>query len=274
LICALASYLDARSHGGLWLLRMEDIDPPREQPGAARAILSSLHSHGLHWDGPVLWQSERLPAYTRVVDSLLEQGLAFRCDCSRRQLASEGGVYRGRCRERQLSADIPSAVRLRVEGDCLIRVQDCLQQPLEQALDREVGDFIIRRKDSLFAYQLAVVLDDAEQGVTHVLRGSDLYDSTPRQIYLQRTLGLHQPTYTHIPVITNSQGHKLSKQTHAPALDSAQAARHLRMALKFLCQQPPPVSCNTVPEILEHALEHWHCKLIPATLGVPESCLA
>ena len=274
LICALASYLDARRHNGRWLLRMEDLDPPREQAGAAEAILSSLQEHGLLWDGPVLWQSQRHPAYTAVVEKLLSQNIAFRCNCSRSQLAAEGGVYRGHCRERHLSADIPSAVRLRVQGDTLVRVEDGLQQTLEQALEEEVGDFIIRRRDSLFAYQLAVVLDDAEQGVTHVVRGSDLFDSTPRQIYLQRTLGLPRPCYTHIPVITNSQGQKLSKQTHAPALDSGHAPQHLRQALKFLRQEPPPMSCSAVPQILEHALEHWHINQIPAILGVPESSLA
>ncbi|MCZ6831051.1 MAG: tRNA glutamyl-Q(34) synthetase GluQRS [Gammaproteobacteria bacterium] len=274
LICALASFLDARSNDGRWLLRMEDLDPPREQPGAADSILDSLRAHGLYWDGPVLWQSQRHAAYAAVVDQLLESGRAFRCDCSRQMLAQSGGVYRGHCRNRNLSCNQPTAVRLRVDEDTLIQVDDGLQQALQQNLAQEVGDFTIQRKDSLFAYQLAVVLDDAEQRCTHVLRGSDLYDSTPRQIYLQQVLGLEQPAYTHIPVITNAAGQKLSKQTHAPALDNAEACRHLCLALKFLNQATPPAHCNTPDSILSFASERWQLLAVPATMGLPESSLA
>ena len=274
LICALASFLDARSNSGAWLLRMEDLDPPREQPGAAELILDSLCAHGLYWDGEVMWQSQRHDAYAAVVDQLLESGRAFRCDCSRQMLAHSDGIYRGHCRNRNLPPDSTAAVRLRVADDSLIRFDDGLQRAQRQYLAQEVGDFIIQRKDSLFAYQLAVVLDDAEQGISHVLRGSDLYDSTPRQIYLQQVLGLAQPAYTHIPVITNARGQKLSKQTHAPALDNSQAGRHLRLALKFLKQASPPAQYSTPEQILKHAVARWQLPAVPATMGLPESSLS
>jgi glutamyl-Q tRNA(Asp) synthetase len=255
-------------------MRMEDLDPPREQAGAADSILGSLQAHGLHWDGPVLWQSSRHGAYATVVQQLLESGQAFRCDCSRQMLARSAGVYRGTCRKRKLTESQTAAVRLLVEPTDPIRVEDGLQLPLQQDVAREVGDFVIRRKDGLFAYQLAVVLDDAEQGINTVVRGSDLYDSTPRQIYLQQVLGIARPAYTHIPVITNSQGQKLSKQTHAPGLDNNRACEHLRLALRFLNQPIPPELASEPGQILAFAIEHWQLRAVPATMGIPESTLA
>jgi glutamyl-Q tRNA(Asp) synthetase len=253
---------------------MEDLDPPREQPGAAQLILESLHAHGLDWDGEVLWQSQRHHAYKQVVSDLLASGQAFRCDCSRRKLAQAGGVYRGYCRTRKLPGNQPAAVRLRIGDNSLIHLEDSLQPALQQDLEQAVGDFIIQRRDGLYAYQLAVVLDDYEQGVTHVVRGSDLYDSTPRQIYLQRVLGLATPAYTHIPVITDDSGHKLSKQTHAPALDDSEASQHLRLALKFLNQARPPRHCAKPEAIVRYASEHWQLCAVPATLGLAQSSLA
>jgi glutamyl-Q tRNA(Asp) synthetase len=253
---------------------MEDLDPPREQAGAADAILQGLEAHGLHWDGPVMWQSQRHEAYNAVVQQLLESGQAFRCDCSRQMLARSGGVYRDFCRDRDLAAGQGTAIRLRVEPGEPIRVDDALQRPLTQDLAQTVGDFVIRRRDGLFAYQLAVVLDDAEQGINRIVRGSDLYDSTPRQIYLQRLLGCPQPDYAHIPVITNSRGQKLSKQTHAPGLDNDRAGEHLRLALRFLGQVPPPQGADQPGQILAHAIKHWQLHAVPATMGLPESTLA
>jgi glutamyl-Q tRNA(Asp) synthetase len=253
---------------------MEDLDPPREQPGAAERILESLHAHGLDWDGEVLWQSQRHQAYAQVVADLLVGGQAFRCDCSRKMVAQGGGVYSGYCRTRELPGNRPAAVRLRVSENSLIHVDDSLQPALQQDLAQAVGDFIIQRRDGLYAYQLAVVLDDDEQGVTHIVRGSDLYDSTPRQIYLQRVLGLLTPVYTHIPVITNERGQKLSKQTHAPALDYREASRHLRLALKFLNQAQPPRHCVKPGAILRYAAEHWQLSAVPATMGLAQSSLA
>jgi len=250
---------------------MEDLDPPREQPGAARGILNSLEAHGLEWDGDVLWQSTRAPAYDQLIATLLDSGMAFRCDCSRAQLTASGGVYNGRCRNRQLSAECEHAVRVAVKHSPRLRIDDQIQPALEQALATEVGDFVIRRRDGLTAYQLAVVVDDAEQGVTHVVRGSDLYDSTPRQVYLQHVLGFSTPHYAHIPVMTNAQGQKLSKQTHAAALENHEAASNLRRALQFLRQPAPPAQQRSCKTILTWALEHWSPDAVPARMGIPES---
>jgi glutamyl-Q tRNA(Asp) synthetase len=273
LICALATYLDARANNGTWLVRMEDLDPPREIPGAANSILNSLKAHGLYWDQEVLWQSQRDDAYAAVVEQLLASDQAFHCDCSRAQLAQYDNIYQGHCRHRKLPADSAAAVRVRVEGETSISVSDQLQAPLQEDVATAVGDFIIRRRDRLYAYQLAVVVDDAWQGINQVVRGSDLYDSTPRQIYLQQLLALPTPTYTHIPVITNGKGQKLSKQTHAPALDDKQAIDNLRLALRFLDQSPPPSQFQRLDLLLQHAAEHWQIRALPARMGIPESSI-
>ncbi len=254
-------------------MRMEDLDPPREQPGAAEHILAALQQHGLNWDGEVLWQSLRHAAYAAAVEHLLANGQAFRCDCSRTRLKAEGGIYRGRCRDRGLGADMEAAVRLRVDAEARIVIADQVQAPLTQVLADEVGDFVIHRRDGLYAYQLAVVVDDAFQGVNAVLRGSDLYDSTPRQVFLQRQLGLPTPRYAHIPVIENAQGQKLSKQTHAPALDAGNAVDNLRLALRFLHQPAPPADLAHVEPLLEFAVAHWDLGAVPQRAGIPESNL-
>ena len=248
---------------------MEDLDPPREIPGAAEQILHSLKIHGLRWDGPVLWQSERHAAYGAVIDTLLERRQAFRCDCTRAMLHNAGGVYPGTCRDRHLTEETESATRLRLEGDTLIRVDDAIQPALQQNLARETGDFIIKRRDGLFAYQLAVVLDDAYQQINVVMRGSDLYDSTPRQVYLQRLLGLPTPRYAHIPVIVNADGQKLSKQTHAPALADEDALHNLRQALRFLGQ--PDINAGSVEDLLRTAVSNWDRTRVPTVPGIPES---
>ena len=273
LICAVASYLDARSRDGRWLVRMEDLDPPRETADAATAILHSLEAHGLHWDGEVLWQSRRHPAYRRVIDELLATGDAFYCHCSRAQLARAGNVYQGHCLRSPPTDTRDCAIRLRLHGDTLITIRDALQQELSQNLTGAVGDFVIRRRDGLYAYQLAVVVDDHMQGVTHIVRGSDLYDSTPRQVYLLRLLGMPQPAYCHIPVITNARGHKLSKQTHASPLDDAQALRNLRLALKFLGQPAPDPDHSTAGSVLEEAAANWQLEAVSQQLSIPESTL-
>ena len=215
LIGALASYLDAKANQGLWLVRMEDLDPPREMSGAASAILQSLEDHGLAWDGEVLWQSQRHDAYRQVIDDLLLANKAFYCTCSRSDLQENKGIYQGRCRG---CITPPSAqdfaVRLQV-GNKPIAFNDAIQGHFSQQLERDVGDVVLQRKDGFFAYQLAVVVDDAYQGINHVVRGADLLDSTPRQIHLQRILAYVTPQYTHFPVITNKHGTKLSKQTFA-----------------------------------------------------------
>ncbi len=267
LIAALASWLDARHCGGSWLVRMEDLDPPREEPGAGRRILYSLQCHGLHWDGEVMWQSSRGAAYAAALETLAAGGHLFRCDCTR-QMLGPGGTCAGRCRERQTEITGPWAVRVSVPADCRIEFSDRLQGPQASDLGRELPDFVVRRKDGLDAYQLAVVVDDANQGITDVVRGSDLLDSTPRQIFLQRLLGCGAPRYCHLPVITNAQGQKLSKQNRAPALDDERPAANLRQALRFLQQEAPPVQLRAPGELLAFALRHWEPGRIPAALAV------
>ncbi|MEX2489670.1 MAG: tRNA glutamyl-Q(34) synthetase GluQRS, partial [Pseudomonadales bacterium] len=209
LVAALASYLDARHHNGLWLLRIEDLDPPRESPDAPQQIMSQLKGFGMHWDGEVLYQSDRLDAYQQALDQLRAENLVYPCTCTRKMV---GTIYNGRCRKNDFNINAPYAIRL-VIGDMVISFKDRVMGPLYYHLDKDVGDFIIKRKDGLFAYQLAVAVDDAFQQVTHVVRGADLLDSTPRQIAVCRQLNLIEPSYTHVPVITGKDGSKLSKQT-------------------------------------------------------------
>ena len=278
LLSALASYLDARAHHGRWLLRIEDIDPPREQPGATAAIVAALRAHGLQWDGEILYQSQRGAAYREALDRLHAAGLLFYCTCSRAELAGHT-VYPGTCRARQEPPTAPYAVRVRVTA-ATVGFDDRVQGHYQQRLVDEVGDFVIFRKEGLPSYQLAVVVDDAAQGVTQVVRGSDLLDSTPRQLYLQQNLRLPTPDYTHIPVIANSAGPKLSKHTFAAPLDEYRAADNLLTALAFLEQPLPPAdNCTTVAGVLDWAIAHWRVDSIPRGLSrsgaaLPERCRA
>lgn len=272
LIAALASFLDARHSGGRWLVRMEDLDPPREQPGAAASILHSLQCHGLHWDDAVLYQSSRSAAYNAALAALMQGGHLFSCDCTRATLGP-GGSCRGNCRARQAHICAPRAIRTAVTPDCQIRFTDLLQGPQYTALGESLTDFVIRRKDGLDAYQLAVVIDDAEQGITHVLRGTDLLDSTPRQIFLQQQLSYTTPQYCHLPVITTRQGQKFSKQNHAPALDNDEAAQNLRCALRFLHQAEPLACVTGVEQVLAYATEHWSLQHVPPALAIPAASI-
>lgn len=273
LVAALASYLDARSFGGQWLLRMEDLDPPREIPGAQDEILRSLEACGLEWDGQVVLQSARHAAYETVIQRLLAQGLAYACTCSRKQLEGHGGVYPGTCRNAQHAPD-GAAIRIRVP-ELQYQFVDRVQGRYQQHLGREVGDFVIRRRDGLYAYQLAVVLDDAWQGVTDIVRGADLLDSTPRQLYLQELLGLSQPRYLHVPLIVQADGNKLGKSFRSPALPAAEAATQLCRALRALGQQPPAeLGMTTVQEILAWGMSHWQAEWIPRQHSLLESQLS
>lgn len=248
LLSAVASYLDACAHGGEWLLRIEDIDPPREVPGATDAILRALDAHGLQWDGEGVYQSRRLEIYQRTVESLRATGLGYYCACSRKEiLVSHGSaVYPGTCRHRTVRS---GAVRVRAPH-APVNFEDRIQGPYCQRIDREVGDFVIQRADGLYSYQLAVVIDDAAQGVTHVVRGADLLDSTPRQIHLQSLLGFATPNYAHVPVVVNQSGEKLSKQTGAAPLDCIHPGKALARALELLGQQPPPDAARwSLPEL-------------------------
>ena len=272
LIAALASYLDAKSRRGSWLVRMEDLDPPREEPGAAEKILHSLQAHGLHWDEKVLWQSQRHRAYAEALAQLQAGGHLFACRCTRAAMGP-GGHCGGQCRVQPPAEGVSTATRIDVPTGTVIRFGDPIQGEQEEALGRDLPDFVLCRKDGLFAYQLAVVVDDAFQGITEVLRGSDLLDSTARQLFLQGALGFPHPQYTHIPVITHADGSKLSKQNLAPALDDGQAPDNLRQALDFLGQPCPAPSLTSPGEILAAAVQAWQVERIPRAMALyrPES---
>lgn len=248
LVGALASYLDARANGGSWIVRIEDIDGPRTVPGADQAILRTLARFGMESDEPPVWQSARTARYARALETLETSGLVYPCGCTRKEIADSLAnvharhttlAYPGTCR-RGLNGKVARAWRLRVPDGAaaIVTFEDRWQGPQTQNLAAEVGDFVLKRADGQWAYQLAVVVDDAEQGITHVVRGADLLDSTARQIYLQRCLGLPTPAYLHVPVVANAQGEKLSKQTGANALGEddplpalVAAARHLGLRL-------------------------------------------
>ena len=272
LVAALASWLDARAVGGRWLLRMEDIDPPREAPGARDAILQTLERYALHWDGEVVYQSQRHDAYAEVVERLFNQGLAYACTCSRKQLEGFNGIYPGFCRNAG-HARADAAIRLRVP-ELNYHFTDRVQGHFEQHLGREVGDFIIQRRDGLYAYQLAVVLDDAWQGVTDIVRGADLLGNTPRQLYLQELLGFSQPRYLHIPLIIQPDGHKLGKSYRSPPLAHDQATPLLLRALRALGQETSTELLEATPaQVLAVARERWRPEAIARRATVPEADL-
>jgi glutamyl-Q tRNA(Asp) synthetase len=257
LVAALASYMEARSAKGKWLLRMEDLDKPREQPGAADAILRTLEALGLHWDGPVEYQSRRTGLYRAALEGLAAH--TYPCGCTRSEIADSAlaidgaRVYGGTCRPGLAAGKTARAIRIRAEAE--IRFVDRVQGAQAQRLERDVGDFVLWRADGQFAYQLAVVVDDAQQGVTAVVRGADLLDSTARQIYLQQRLGYPEPRYLHVPVAVNAAGEKLSKQTGAEPVAAARRGEALRRAFAFLGQP--------ATEDLAEGLRNWDASRIP-----------
>jgi glutamyl-Q tRNA(Asp) synthetase len=268
LFTAVASYLDARSHGGTWLLRIEDLDAPREIEGAATRIVDTLGVFGFEWQEPVLRQSAKVEIYRNIINELDRRELIYRCRCSRRDLREEER-YPGTCRERHWGADVPGALRLRVEP-AMIDFTDTLQGAFRQDVAQSVGDFIVQRRDRIIAYALAVVVDDAAQGVTHVVRGADLLDSTPRQIYLQRLLQLPTPVYAHVPVLVEADGAKLAKSRRSIALEPRSAARQLCAVLALLGLRAPTNLCTAgMREIWNWALEHWHSARISRQLSIP-----
>jgi glutamyl-Q tRNA(Asp) synthetase len=265
LLAALASCLEARACGGRWLVRMEDVDTPRNVPGADARILACLEAHGFCWDGEVLRQSQRLEAYRAALAALQTQGLVYPCACSRKEIAAaaaglaiDGALrYSGHCRQGLPVGRAARAWRLLVEGVEIV-FDDRICGRIQQNLACDVGDFVLWRADGQFAYQLAVVVDDAFQGVTQVVRGADLLHSTPRQIYLQTLLGMPRPAYAHVPIATNAAGEKLSKQTRARPLNTRRAAANLVAALTFLGQRPPPELAKAdVQEVWRWASAHW-----------------
>ena len=277
LVAAVGSYLDARSQRGEWLVRMEDVDTPRNVPGAAEQILAALEAFGFEWDGPVLWQSQRLDAYAAALDQLKRAGLAYGCACSRKEIADsatrpaiDGGLaYPGNCRQGLPAGRSARAWRLRVH-DAEIAFVDRLQGRVSQQLERDVGDFVLLRADGLFAYQLAVTVDDEFQGISDIVRGADLLASTPRQCWLQDCLGFARPRYAHLPVASNAAGEKLSKQTRAPALNAAEAPAMLVRALRFLGQAvPDELAGAPLPELWCWAKAHWAFTAIPRQAAIP-----
>jgi len=272
LVAALASWLDARAAGGVWLLRMEDLDKPREVPGASDMILHQLERLGLAWDGSVLFQSTRGERYAAALEALERRGATYPCSCTRREIADSAlaidgaRIYPGTCRGGLDLGRRARATRVRTVP-APIDFVDRLQGDIVQSVEREVGDFVLRRADGLIAYQLAVVVDDADQGVTDVVRGADLLDSTPRQIWLQRLLGYPTPRYLHLPVAVTEAGEKLSKQTGALTVDAANPRRELARALAFLGQPVP--EAPTAEEMLRGALERWDASLIRPVRAMP-----
>lgn len=281
LVAALASACDARARGARWLVRIEDVDVPRSVPRGADDILRTLSRYGFAWDGPVERQSDRTPHYAAALRRLVDAGHAYPCACTRRELEyaplGHGGerIYPGTCREAVPAALAPRpqrAFRVRV-GDAEVSFIDRLQGPQRQHLASEVGDFVVKRADGLFAYQLAVVVDDAAQHVTDVVRGADLLASTPRQVHLARLLGYRVPTYLHVPIAIDREGQKLSKQTLAPALPDDPLPA-LLAAWRFLDQPSPPVAPRDTAEFWRHAIGAWSPTRLPPVPMLPAPTLA
>ena len=275
LVAALGSCLEARVRGGEWLVRMEDVDAPRCSEEAAAGILRTLERLGFVWDGAVMVQSRRQARYRELLECLRAAGRAHPCACTRRELADaapavDGAViYPGTCRHGLPAGKAARAWRLGVE-DAVAAFDDAIQGRVSQRLGEEVGDFVLLRADGCFAYQLAVVADDADQGITHVVRGADLLDSTPRQIFLQACLGFPAPAYAHLPVAVNAAGEKLSKQTQAAAIDSLDPAQALLAALRFLGQTPPDGLAD-VASVWAWARENWRMEKVPRLRALPTS---
>lgn len=264
LVTALASYLDAKANRGQWLVRMEDLDPPREQAGAADSILRCLDGHGLHWDEKIIYQSKRHKAYQDCLDYLVARHWVYPCNCSRQALTGMGGVYDGRCRQQQVDLSTPYSLRLKLYDindrphPDEIHFHDLIQGLQAQNLRTQAGDQILKRRDGLFAYQLAVVVDDIAQNITHIIRGSDLLEVTGRQLFLFNLLDSPQPAFGHAPLAMQANGQKLSKQNHARAIEIKEASRNLWRGLEFLGQNPPADLADTsTSEILDWGLHHW-----------------
>ena len=267
LTTALASCLEARVRGGSWQLRIEDIDAPRCVPGLAETLIATLGGLGFEWDGPVVYQSQRLHRYQAVLAHLQSAGLTYECGCSRRELAESNtaDAYPGHCRAQRRGV-APFALRFRGDSDSTADFMDALQGQQHYPWP-SVGDPIIRRRDQLYAYQLAVVVDDADAAVSHVVRGADLLSNTPWQLALQRALGLKAPEYLHLPLVTNADGSKLSKSTQAVAVHADKPTASLHQALKLLRQLPPAdLEHASLPELWTWALRHWR---VANLAGVP-----
>ena len=262
LVAALGSFLQARAQQGRWLVRIEDIDPPREMAGAADLILQTLEAHGLAWDGEVIYQSRRHERYDEVIAALHRAGDLYWCRCTRREIMAAGGFYNGHCRALGLTAE-GCAARLR-QHHPVYRFEDALQGEITVPAALAEEDFIVRRRDGLYAYNLAVVVDDMDSGITEIVRGADLLEPTVRQIALYQTLGAEVPAWVHLPLAVQADGNKLSKQNHAPALSRDEVRPALWQALHFLGQCPPPeLMASRIDEIVAWGIAHWRLAGVP-----------
>lgn len=263
LIAALGSYLQAKAHQGQWLVRIENLDPPREQPGASASILRTLERFHLYWDGSVIYQSQRFERYQEILNRLIQANKTYACDCHRAQIMAAGGIYPGTCRNRQLS-EPNTAIRLKVASCARTTFTDQLLGQITPPPALAHEDFILRRRDGLYAYTLAVVVDDADSGVTEIVRGADLLEPTIRQITLYHELDWPEPDWLHLPLAMQANGLKLSKQNHAPSIESADVHTTLCQALNFLGQHLPDNSQDyRIDELLQYAIQHWQTSQIP-----------
>ncbi len=270
LVAAMGSYLQARINKGLWFVRIEDLDPLRERAGASDAILRALDTFGFTWDGPVTYQSQNTDRYEYHLNSLKLKGAVYACNCTRRQIiknarkTDSGYVYAGTCRNRDLALTDGHAIRLIIEEPAYLEVMDRVQGRLAQNVLQSVGDFNLKRRDGHYAYQLAVVVDDADQNISEVVRGKDLFNNTPRQNYLQQKLGITPPRYCHLPLARNKHGDKLSKQTFAPALTGERSLEQLFAAWKFLNQAIPDAQNRpeSNQEFWVNAMNHWNIERV------------
>ncbi len=256
LVAALASFLDARHSSGEWQLRVDDIDPPRAVAGSVEAITDSLSVHGLFWDGPLVFQSASEIRYERALKRLASMGWLFRCLCTRATLSERGSCGQD-CEYREIGDGEPHSLRVKTHPERLPGFEDRFLGEQSVSAATLPQDFIVKRRDGLYAYQLAAAVDDAQPHFTHIVRGADLLDSTYRQLWLQQLLKLKAPAYGHVPVVQDDAGNKLSKQTGAAALDSRQPENNLRAGLRHLGQAAPPSSARSVTDILAHAVEYW-----------------
>ena len=274
MVAAVGSYLDAKANGGTWAVRIDDLDPPRIAPGSIDSILGCLQAFGMQWDDEVVHQSARSDAYRTALTKLRNAGLVYACVCSRKEIedAGSGTVYPGTCRAGIMHERRAHAWRVRT-ASAIIEFDDLLRGRNQQDLEQEIGDFVAFRADGIAAYHLACAVDDAAQGITHVVRGADLLDSTPRQIHMQRLLGVPTPAYLHLPVAAHADGRKLSKQTLARAVNPDEAATVLNAVLAFLNHAPPEtVRRGGLAALWRWAIDNWRRERLPdlASIAVPD----
>lgn len=275
IVAALGSYLEARAHAGEWHLRIDDLDPPRVVPGATDSILRCLEQLGFQWDGPIIYQSRRTPAYHAALHQLRQRGVVYPCACTRKEIAEhaqagvEGRVYPGTCRQGMPPRREARALRLLTTA-ARVHFDDAVLGPQSRDLEREAGDFALYRADGVFSFHLASAVDDGELDMTDIVRGADLLESSARQIYVLGLLGLKAPRYAHLPVAVNAQGEKLSKQTLAEPIDPSEPSRVLSRVLRFLGQSPrEELSRADAPEVWQWAIANWRLERVPRASALP-----